>query len=513
MLQLWVIVLFAVLYARDSLHRPLGVQWGLLSRVTYKDHAAWWTLGGIGVLIVGSHVLLRAAARRVERQGSWGAVVLADRTLMLSRIGVFATYAAGVLVLGWVDWVRAVLGDLVAVDELVAMSPALLAIVAGWWSYYPIERRLRESIMVRQLDEGKPVYPVPSCGHWVLSHIRHDLLLTGIPVAVVLAWNEGLKAGVRALSHWTESSSATGPARAAVAWLMTTEAGGATLAGVELLGVLTVFLCAPLVVRLVWDTVPLSDGPLRDRLMALCRAERVRVRQLLVWRTYGSMVNGAVVGLLGRLRYILLTDALLGALPARQIEAVMAHEIAHIRRRHIGWYVICMLATALLVGTAASVLATRLGVARTPGGGEPYLRPEIELAIGFVSLALGLVAFGFVSRRFEWQADAFAAAHLSHATLPGPGEAGMVVADGRVTTEAVNAMAGALESVARLNHVPRKRFSWRHGSIADRQEHLRSLIGLPINDLPIDHTVRRLKRLAACGLAAAIGLAAWTGLA
>ena len=51
------------------------------------------------------------------------------------------------------------------------------------------------------------------------------------------------------------------------------------------------------------------------------------------------MINGAVMGAITPVRYILLTDALLETLPRERVEAVMAHELAHVRRHHIFWLV------------------------------------------------------------------------------------------------------------------------------------------------------------------------------
>ena len=49
-----------------------------------------------------------------------------------------------------------------------------------------------------------------------------------------------------------------------------------------------------------------------------------------------------------------------------------------------------------------------------------------------------------------------------------------------------------LMTVSLANGVPMERFSWRHGSIDSRRRHLESLIGRPIESLPIDRTVRIL---------------------
>lgn len=63
---------------------------------------------------------------------------------------------------------------------------------------------------------------------------------------------------------------------------------------------LCVMAVSPLLMRFVWDAVPLGPGRLRDRLMAICERAGVRVRGLLVWRTHGTMLNGVAMGLATR---------------------------------------------------------------------------------------------------------------------------------------------------------------------------------------------------------------------
>jgi STE24 endopeptidase len=233
----------------------------------------------------------------------------------------------------------------------------------------------------------------------------------------------------------------------------------------------------------------------------------VGVRDLLVWRTHGTMINGAVIGLVGPLRYILLTDALLEHLPTRQVEAVMAHEVGHARHRHMPW-----LAMSMMVGISVSamflvlVVSVGLEMLDRSGRGEVAMQLGgsvlVEPAVAVGSLILGLGWFGFVSRRFEWQADVFAVQQLSRtppARDDGPtlwddvGEGGPGLGT-RVTPEAVAAMNGALEAVADLNHLSRERPSWRHGSIAYRQRRLRAMVDQPLDQARIDRTVRWLKR-------------------
>ena len=62
-----------------------------------------------------------------------------------------------------------------------------------------------------------------------------------------------------------------------------------------------------------------------------------------------------------------------------------------------------------------------------------------------------------------------------------------------IDAQCVNTMIETLNQVAELNHIDPDKKSWRHGSIHWRQQQLRSLVGMPSNDLPIDRTVNWIK--------------------
>jgi Zn-dependent protease with chaperone function len=190
----------------------------------------------------------------------------------------------------------------------------------------------------------------------------------------------------------------------------------------------------PWLVRNAWDTRPLPPGPLRDALEALARHADFRCRGLLLWGTGQSMANAAVVGLGARHRIVLFSDALLLQLPVRELVAVFAHEIAHVKRRHVQIF----LCTALAVFLAADLLSA-------------WIAPESELlGIGIVIavFVLWYVAFGWLSRRFELEADLWSAE----------------------LTRDPQAMISALERVGSPHG--RRLTSWRHFSTEVRSRFL-----------------------------------------
>ncbi len=450
--QVLLIAVFAVLFLRDGVGQPwfMPRSHGLIAAIAVGSMLSIWLV---------THALIWVQGRRIDRRGDLRAVGRCDAILAASRIIAVLIHAVNVLGLGWLDVVRSQVGDLVLVDEVLTSLPVLLVFVGGWWSMYPIDRRLREAMTIRDLDSGRPMQMMPSRAAYVIAAVRHQAAFILLPVMAIAAWNELIDRGARRFG--------------APAWL--------PLIAFQLAGMAIVLTFMPVVLRHVWDTMRLGPGPLREHLERMCREHRVRIRELLVWRTHGTMLNGAVMGIAGPLRYILLTDALL--------EAVMAHELGHVRRRHMLWLGVGGLSSIMLAGVAADWLMNQFA--------PSWIGQEWGAGIAFVpAMAVGLFVFGYVSRRFEWQADAFAAQHLSGYRIGGPSVP--------ISHDAAAIMIGALGQVARLNHIPRHRFTFRHGSIAARQQHLQALIGQPADRLRPDRQARILKLAAAVSMAAAI---------
>ena len=413
------------------------------------------------------------------------AVMVAERLAHGARWLILVNHVVAVLVFGWLGTVRNAMGDLILLDELVTIGPPLLGYLGTWWAYYPIERRVRDAVLLRQLDLGQPVYPAPSRGRYVLMQARLHLLLLLVPLMVIVTLSEIINL---ALAPWSDQEWF-----AAVADLGTLAAG------------LTVFVFAPLMARWVLGVVPMPDGPIHDDLLTVCRAHNVKVRRLLVWKTDGSMLNAAVMGVFGRLRYILLTDALLESLARRQVQAVMAHEIGHIRRHHMPWLLATLFATIFATGLVLEALSFLLAAANV------HLDLDEQPWVGFLSTAVAVLVlfmvFGWVSRRFERQADTFAVQHLSRWPSPSEKESEPQAqsrtsdrAGETITVEAVQTMQQALHRIARLHAVASTRHSWRHGSIAWRSAYLAALIGRDASTLPIDRQVKWIKLAAAIAL-------------
>lgn len=228
----------------------------------------------------------------------------------------------------------------------------------------------------------------------------------------------------------------------------------AFLAGYALLALVAPVWLVPLFYRLT----PLPDGPLRTRLLAL--ADRVGVPVVGVFVVDQSRksrtANAAVTGL-GRTRRILLFDTLLQQFAPEEIEAVLAHELAHQRHRDVGRGLLVQGALTLVTFWVADA-ALRWGAGQVAPEGPAAVTglPILGLVLLIVSLAALPLANGW-SRHVEWQADRFALQ-----TIPDPG-----------------AFIASMERLAALNLADREPprleeiLLYSHPSIARRIAHAR----------------------------------------
>jgi STE24 endopeptidase len=264
-----------------------------------------------------------------------------------------------------------------------------------------------------------------------------------------------------------------------------------------------VFIIAPEILRRVLPTQPLPDSPLRRRLENLCRRNGLRYRDILLWHTENNMGNAAVMGIIPRVRYILLSDLLLETMTDDQIEAVFAHEVGHIVHRHMSWYVVFILILTMLLAGPGAVVAGWL-----EGWQLPRWMP-LELLMTLIGAGAFLLAFGYLSRRFERQADVFAARSVRPSApaqaSPGVAHASPSPAD-CVNPHGAAIFSSALQRVAAINNIPVTAPSWCHGSIANRMTYLRSICQDPQRTALFDRSMRRVYTLL---LAALLLLGAW----
>jgi STE24 endopeptidase len=156
----------------------------------------------------------------------------------------------------------------------------------------------------------------------------------------------------------------------------------------------------------------LPESSLRDRLLKLAERTRFRARSIQVMDgSKRSRHSNAFFTGFGQFRKIVLFDTLIQQLAEPELEAVLAHEIGHFKKKHIP-KMLAMSTLASLVGFfCLSLLAKQDWFYRAFG----FVPGNIAPALLLFGLLSGLVTFWFSpvahwwSRRYEYQADAFAA--------------------------------------------------------------------------------------------------------
>jgi STE24 endopeptidase len=325
----------------------------------------------------------------------------ADYTLANGRFGLLSSAFGAAVLLGWTllggldalngllrDAVQPRYGDLAYQLALLAAFMAiggLLEAPLSWWSTFRIEQRFGFNRMTLRL--------------WLLDGAKGTALaaLIGLPLAALVLWIMAVSGGWWWLWAWA-------------AWV------GFNL----LLLVIYPTLIAPLFNKFE----PLADEALKSRVQALMQRCGFAARGLFVMdgSRRSAHANAYFTGL-GAAKRVVFYDTLLARLSPPEVEAVLAHELGHFKRRHVakriaGVFAASLVALALLGGLAgASGFYAGLGVA-------PNLdAPNDALALILFMLALPPFTFFLAplfaqfSRRHEFEADAFACAQADGGAL------------------------------------------------------------------------------------------------
>jgi STE24 endopeptidase len=188
-------------------------------------------------------------------------------------------------------------------------------------------------------------------------------------------------------------------------------AWGALLGFQLLMTVLAPVLILPLFNKLT----PLPEGALRQRLLNLAASARFHAGNILVMDgSKRSRHSNAFFTGFGAFRKIVLFDTLLAQLGEPEVEAVLAHEIGHFKKKHIPKMLVATALSSLIGFFLISVL-TRQEWFYHPFGFMPGAIAPALLLFGLLS---GPVMFWvsplthWWSRRYEYEADAYAA-HLT----------------------------------------------------------------------------------------------------
>lgn len=199
----------------------------------------------------------------------------------------------------------------------------------------------------------------------------------------------------------------------------------------------------PWMMTRLWHARPMADNAARERLAGLLKRSGVKAHAIMEWGPPGTgFANACVLGPWAPFRYILISPGLMRLLSPEECEAVIAHEIGHIRHGHLGLLVVVVLGLAAWTDLVLRVLEKY-------GYADPITQGVALMLLIVIYLRL---LFGVISRRCERQAD-LSAAELVGSPAP---------------------LISALEKLAMLSGGTRDVYSWHHDSIAKRVERLQT---------------------------------------
>lgn len=223
----------------------------------------------------------------------------------------------------------------------------------------------------------------------------------------------------------------------------------------------------PPMVRMIWGCVPFPKGPLRNLIEDFLKRTNVSCKEILIWpMSGGRSCTAAVLGVVPGFRYILFTPCLVKHLHPQEIEAVLSHEVAHLRHRHLLWYIFFLGTFAVTVYRLFDPIETWLISRRlfleilTQANHWPsaLIAFLAILPMGILLVLYFRFLMGYFMRNFERQADLSVFESQGHPWN----------------------LINALEKVAILAGDIRNQPNWHHFSIAERVNFLDEVALRPI---------------------------------
>jgi STE24 endopeptidase len=188
---------------------------------------------------------------------------------------------------------------------------------------------------------------------------------------------------------------------------------------------LLMLLIVPAIIMPLFNKfTPLPEGALRERLFALAQRTSFPTRSIEVMDgSKRSRHSNAFFTGFGRFRKIVLFDTLIAQLGEPELESVLAHEIGHYKKRHVLKLLGVSIAGVIVAFAAIAWLAHQqwfYGAFGFDHQGSSAAASVVPAMLLFALLA-GTIGFWVSplihiwSRRFEYEADAFAGATMGEA--------------------------------------------------------------------------------------------------
>lgn len=218
-------------------------------------------------------------------------------------------------------------------------------------------------------------------------------------------------------------------------------------------------IAGPVMILKIWRCKPLEEGEARLGIEAICNKAGIKFSDILYWPLFGNrMITAGVMGLVKKFRYILVTKPLLRLLEPEEVEAVIAHEIGHVKKYHLAFYLLFFLGYILLSFATidlivyAAIYAKPLYRFLTDSGIKQST--VISTLNSISTIAIFLIYFRYIfayfMRNFERQADTYVYSFFVSA----------------------KPLISAFEKITFFSGQPPDKPNWHHFSIKERIEYL-----------------------------------------
>jgi STE24 endopeptidase len=313
-------------------------------------------------------------------------------TIAKQRLGVVQTAVSAALLvaltlLGGLDWIAGVIESLVGrgfVFQILIVGAVVLVVTVvdipfEWYRTFRIEQAFGFNRM--------------TLGLFVTDALKSLLLgtLLGLPILAVVLWLMQSAGNLWWLYAW-------------LVWIS--------------FNAIVLLVYPSLIAPLFNKFEPLQDQTLAERIGGLLTRTGFASRGVFVMDGSRRSAHGnAYFTGLGRAKRIVFFDTLIERLVPDEIEAVLAHELGHFKLKHVTKRLVFAFVASLAFLALLGWLATQpwfyqgLGVEPSPAGGNEGLALLLFLIVlpvfTFVLAPIGSV----LSRKQEFEADAFAAQH------------------------------------------------------------------------------------------------------
>jgi STE24 endopeptidase len=318
----------------------------------------------------------------------------ADYTLAQLRFGLVAGAIGVAVLLGWtllggLDALNGMLRDTieprwgamayqVALLATFALIGGALELPLAWYETFRLEQRHGFNRMTLAL--------------WIADGLKALAVgaALGLPLAALVLWIMGASGGLWWLWAWA-------------AWVAFN---------------LVLLVLYPTVIAPLFNKFePLADEALTSRVQTLMQRCGFTAKGLFVMDgSRRSAHSNAYFTGLGRAKRVVFFDTLLARLTPGELEAVLAHELGHFKHRHVLQRLVGIFGLSLAGLALLGWLAGQAGFYQGLGVTPSLDAPNDALALILFSLALPPFTYfvspllAQVSRRHEFQADAFACA-------------------------------------------------------------------------------------------------------